>query len=60
RRLRADLPPGGNDRENSAQNRDEESPAPEPMTARDHEQDHQENSAHRPETGTGCQETLIA
>ncbi|ALN15213.1 hypothetical protein ASQ49_07935 [Acidipropionibacterium acidipropionici] len=60
RRLRRDLPPGGNDGENSAQNRDEESPAPEPMTARDHEQDHQENSAHRPDTETGSQDALIA
>ncbi|AMS05654.1 HNH endonuclease [Acidipropionibacterium acidipropionici] len=58
RRLRRDLPPGGNDGENSAQNRTKATAAPEVMPARGHIQKQQENSAHRP--GTGAQDTLIA
>jgi hypothetical protein len=58
RRLRRDLPPGGNDGENSAQNRTKATAAPEVMTPQSHSQNQQENSAHRP--GTGAQDTLIA
>ena len=58
RRLRRDLPPGENDRENSAQNRTKATAAPEAMTPQSHSQNQQENSAHRPDTG--AQDTLIA